>query len=371
MNWGLFDVKDEHSFERYKKLIISAQNGDFDYYDVFEKHHIFPNSLFPELKMDKENLVKVPLRLHFILHYLLYKFTKTKEMTFAFNQMRRISKNSRLYANARIEISRIISESNRGKLRTEKQKQYMRDITTGTCCYRSSDGEIRRFVIGMQPEGWIFNSFGRIPSENHRIKVGNANRGRKIFRNITTNEIAFQRDSPGAEWTVGHNDIHREKISENMKDMLWYYNEISGEQIRSKTQPAGLGWIRKRLSSGNFKGFSEINNKVKVLNLITKKIEIVDEKMPFHINHPGKSLSNIIFLKKDNELFCNKKVLDFPKINKYNSLAEYRIPKPHHNMTEKNIRICEENEGKSLSDLGYEIISLQDFQFSNSLILRE
>lgn len=43
----------------------------------YEKHHIKPKSLFPELAKDKNNLVKLTYREHYLAHHLLYRYYKS------------------------------------------------------------------------------------------------------------------------------------------------------------------------------------------------------------------------------------------------------------------------------------------------------
>lgn len=43
----------------------------------FEKHHILPKSLFPKFAKDKQNLVKLTYREHYLAHHLLYLHYKS------------------------------------------------------------------------------------------------------------------------------------------------------------------------------------------------------------------------------------------------------------------------------------------------------
>ncbi len=43
----------------------------------FEKHHILPKSLFPKFAKDKQNLVKLTYREHYLAHHLLYRYYKS------------------------------------------------------------------------------------------------------------------------------------------------------------------------------------------------------------------------------------------------------------------------------------------------------
>jgi hypothetical protein len=55
--------------------------------DLFEEHHILPKSLFPKCKNCLFNLVKLTLREHYLVHYILYKKDHTPEMIAALKMM--------------------------------------------------------------------------------------------------------------------------------------------------------------------------------------------------------------------------------------------------------------------------------------------
>ena len=77
----------------YHRIIASAQNRTITE-GYKERHHIIPRSLGGT--DSKSNLVEVTAREHFILHYLLTKFTEGpdfRKMVNAFNMMAAGSKN--------------------------------------------------------------------------------------------------------------------------------------------------------------------------------------------------------------------------------------------------------------------------------------
>ena len=54
----------------------------------YECHHIVPRSWKPELEFEKDNLLKVPVKAHYIIHHLMWKtFPKDDAMIAAFHQM--------------------------------------------------------------------------------------------------------------------------------------------------------------------------------------------------------------------------------------------------------------------------------------------
>lgn len=368
MNWDLFEVKDNHSFIRYKKLIDLSINGKFDDYDLFEKHHIFPLALFP----NQTEIVKVPLKLHFILHYLLFKFTKTKEMTFAFNQMRRISPNSRLYKKNRIFISQVISECNKGRPCSDERKRQISECMKGTYNYKSPDNVIQRFKIGEQPEDWVSFKLGQLNSQAQKDKLSSMMKDRKWYYSIFGDVCFSHKNLEDDFWIQGMSEKFKKQVSQRMKGLKFFYNEKTKEQVRSYESP-GDDWIQKRIYKGNFKGFQNINSEKRYLNLKTKQIEISAEKQHWHINHPGHKIESIIFIIKDKRVYCNSKSLDFPFKGCYNitNLLSFVIPKPHHNMTEQNKHFCLEHQGKTFKDIGFDFVLFNDFQYDSSFTFIE
>ena len=73
---------DDRYFRRYVKMVSWARTIDWGDEDV-EFHHILPKSLFPLYKDCPTNIVKVSKRVHYLLHYLLYKLSLQDSMLMA------------------------------------------------------------------------------------------------------------------------------------------------------------------------------------------------------------------------------------------------------------------------------------------------
>ena len=103
---------------RYNKLIEYARTQQSSNYK--ENHHIIPKSLGGLDTAD--NLIKLPSRLHFIAHWMLWKAYDTDELAYAFwamahqkkrGQEQRYTKiNSKTYALLKEQRSKLISKSN-------------------------------------------------------------------------------------------------------------------------------------------------------------------------------------------------------------------------------------------------------------------
>jgi hypothetical protein len=107
----------ENKYHKWYFVIISQ--GD-DYDDYVEKHHILPKSLGGLNK--KTNLIRVKARKHFILHWLLTKFTEGQEyykMLHAFSMMSTM-KRGRCLSSWQYERARI-ANSVAGRFVTKKR----------------------------------------------------------------------------------------------------------------------------------------------------------------------------------------------------------------------------------------------------------
>ena len=132
-------------FDRYFKLIEYYQNVELDEY---EKHHILPKFIFPEfanISQNSWNMIKLPIRAHFIAHYILAKAlddSMWKAVVFIYDT-RKFGKNtkSRLYQEAKRKANLALSIRQTGKNNIShrpdvklKQKQSLKKY------YETNDG---------------------------------------------------------------------------------------------------------------------------------------------------------------------------------------------------------------------------------------
>ncbi len=89
---------------RYNKFINSRKNRKL--IKLFEKHHIKPQSIFPELKNDINNIINLSFREHYIAHYMLAK-TYGGTLWFALHMMKSKYINIRLHKVCEIESLKI------------------------------------------------------------------------------------------------------------------------------------------------------------------------------------------------------------------------------------------------------------------------
>ena len=117
----------------YNNLIESRKYRLLDKNGYYEKHHILPRSM--RGTNDKENLVYLTAREHFISHWLLWRIYKNKEMAFAFYAITHMGKNqliksSRLYEECKMARRYFIIENNKKYHKGKKlSNDQINDIT--------------------------------------------------------------------------------------------------------------------------------------------------------------------------------------------------------------------------------------------------
>lgn len=102
--------------KHYELLIETRKNRQIISNFYYEKHHILPKSMGGD--DNKENLIYLTAREHFIAHWLLWRIYQNKEMAFAFFSMVYMNKNhkinsSRIYEECKLARRNFIIEMNK------------------------------------------------------------------------------------------------------------------------------------------------------------------------------------------------------------------------------------------------------------------
>jgi hypothetical protein len=228
----------------YIKLIRRAQIRDA-IPEVIEEHHVFPESIF-----GKNNYkVKLSPREHYVVHALLYKglikrygknSCMARKMLYGFWRMHNQSSlnadryiNSRLYESLRKNFAESITGKNHplyGQPRPEHVKQKLREANLGKTHSQKTKNLIRlkthgvnnpmygkhhsketKKLISIKNSGENHSRFGKFGKDNplfgknlsdeHKLKLSKAGKGRKRFNNGVVNTMAFK--PPGPEWKPG------------------------------------------------------------------------------------------------------------------------------------------------------------------------
>jgi hypothetical protein len=172
------------NYSKIYNLIVYDPRNHFLKKGKYETHHIVPKSFGGT--DDKDNLVKLTHRQHFICHWLLWKMSTGKnriKMLFAFNMMingqqgKKINANSRMFSQLKIEMKNHLRGNQHAKNYKHSKEAKHRISMALTKRDRTGIGEKISQVLT-----------GRKLSDEHKRKmignknaIGNrANRGKKL-----------------------------------------------------------------------------------------------------------------------------------------------------------------------------------------------
>jgi len=378
-------VRSRLHFDRYIQLIsyylVNHQTVKDSLPGTFEKHHILPRKIFPQYMCSKWNIVILPAKAHYLAHYLLFKACSDKSFVYAFNQMRRISKsngvsNCRLYASVKKEFAEIISQNNSSRAMSDENKSRMRLLYKGTNVYRNKKTkELRRFLVGQQPDDWEPFQKGRKRSSESKQKIKEKMNNRIWQYNPSTKEVKFAKSLVDG-FVEGYPDWY-ENGEYGLQDYIWVHNPISGINLRihnSKNIPEGFIEGRKFEN----KGFQKINNSdlMRVVNLESKTFMMINkiDFDPYLHLKTGTSIENIFLYQYNgtvylyyNDMISNcSELIEMKKRN--DSINQMVVPKPHPNMTEARRNFCKLHSGKTMNQIGLTVIKLKDFIYNRRMI---
>ena len=226
----------------YYKIIEKANNEDINgkrSIGYYEKHHIQPRSLGGN--NNKENLVKLTAREHFICHWLLVKMydkgtIERYKMLCALWRMRKHSyKNSCHYTNARvyealrIEFAKTISKTNSINQQGKNNSQFGKKWYTNR-----NTGESKKFK--------------EKPVEDFWIEGRNLFKGNELWSIITKHKISYNKKRITSEQYLKYKEqglISKDgKISEYyISHDEWVYRK--NLILNSGVDLTKFGWVKK------------------------------------------------------------------------------------------------------------------------------
>jgi len=160
-----------------------------------EKHHIIPRSMGGS--NDKENVVSLTAREHFVAHWLLWRIYRNSQMAYAFIMMTRRSKdNQRYFSSKGYEFARKATYQT-GFKHTEQTIEKIRSANKGKITSEATKEKLRNINLGKKHPP---------RSQEARKKLSEVNKG-KIVSEQTKRKLS-QREFP-PEW--------RQKMSESAK----------------------------------------------------------------------------------------------------------------------------------------------------------
>lgn len=292
----------QHYANRYVRMMCHYQSLRLK---KGERHHVLPRSLFPDYKYRRGNIVCLPYRVHFIAHMLLWLATRHEKMAMALNMMGNFRFKSRSYERYR---TRVVAQ------------------------------------------------------------IGQNARGRRWFNNPVTGETIFvyPEDVPSG-FVAGQGQTVSDATSRRTSGMLFWYSPSSGEVTRARERPDG-DWINSR--GPMFDGFSKINDGIKVFDLKSKKKYTMPHGSAleaWHFPcHGGKDDDKFVFVKGGSVYMTSTICLPNQyRIRYKQDLSDYVVPaiRKSSRSEPKTLEYCQLNSGKTVSQLGFEIYKLKDFEW--------
>jgi hypothetical protein len=209
--------------KHYNNLIETRRNRVLDLNQYYEKHHIIPKCMGGT--NDKENIIKLTAREHFIAHWLLYKEYKNKSLAAAFWRMCfNGNKNMRRY----IPSSRIYEEARLNYIKEYKGKPKHTEESKRNIGLKNQKPKPKEYGINLS----------KLMKEGLAEKIGKSNKGisrgknRKISWNVGRNKSLFiQYDIEGniiKEWD-GLEELKKEFSISSI------YNSFKNNKIYKKS----------------------------------------------------------------------------------------------------------------------------------------
>lgn len=317
-------IKDSPELKRYMEFVInSAMPKKCGLY--CERHHLFPVLLYPQFEKAKWNIFRLKAEDHLRAHYYLYRALpnnrnaifslnmmlnrgdRSKNFTFSKTQLDAMFETGNVeheYSEFRQKVSKIISDTNKGRKRSEEEKQRQSEQMRGLMTVRDKDGNTY-FVKHNDPRvlsgEFVHICVGRKHTEETKRKMSeNGIKGRICVHN-EQGEILYVPEEESYNYERGYT-VEQKKIRSNASsDFYFYTNEEMGKTIRvKKGDEVPVGYIRKREKRGGFVGFDDINKNVRAYDIKEHKFAMIPKQgvdFQRYIIQPPTKLDEVNYLK--------------------------------------------------------------------------
>jgi hypothetical protein len=207
----------------YNNLIERAKNRMIEGY--VEKHHIVPKSFGGT--NEKDNLVKLSAREHFIAHLLLVKIYGGKMVVAAYMMSSKKKYNSKKYENLKLKYSILCKLQRTGTKRTEKTKKLISESKKN-----------------------FYKNLSDIKKKEMRKVLSDAKRPKMNDTQKRNHSIRIQNDWNNRDLKTRENIKNKIKNTKNKKEMVYYHhpilNKIKYIEIEKIQEFESLGYISGR-----------------------------------------------------------------------------------------------------------------------------
>lgn len=239
-----------------QKRRVTPANLEYQY---TQTHHIVPRSIDPSKAKDKNNLVILSFRQHYVAHALLVKITKTEKdkskyykMIHAFRAMHKLYNrrqikcdyiSSTLLAKWKEQRIKFIKQS--GCYKGEKSNNYNKIMI-----YNPITKEMKQINKDQQiPEGW---QKGKSQNCVRRGQQSFNYGTRWIYNPVTLQQKLIKKEEQLPQgWQYGVSPLKRQKMKQKYsaptKGKMWIYNIITFQnKLIFKDQKIEQGWQKGR-----------------------------------------------------------------------------------------------------------------------------
>lgn len=219
----------------YHQIVVRAKNRILECYT--EKHHIIPRCMGGS--DDKENLVSLTAREHFVCHRLLVQIypnnSKLKFALWAMCNMKskrqsRYLPSSRVYESIKIEVIKLISEKKKGVKLSEEHKRKTSETLKG----KKRPQEVVDKMVKTRKEngGWNHSE-----ETKNKIRSNNGMKRQEVRDKLKGREISDETRKKLSDVSV-----HKRAC---IIDGVWY------ESIREASNQLGIKWdmVSNRIKS--------------------------------------------------------------------------------------------------------------------------
>ena len=222
----------------YNQIVIRAKNRILECYT--EKHHIIPRCMGGS--DDKENLVELTAREHFICHRLLVNmYPNNNKLKFALwamcnmksKRQNRYVPSSRIYEFIKLEVIKIISENKKGVKLTEEHKRKTSETLKG----RKRPQEVVDKIVKTRKEngGWCHSE-----KTKNKISSNNGMKRQEVRDKLKGREISVETRKKLSDVSVHKraciiDGVWYESIKQasNQLDIKW---DMVSDRIKSKSE---------------------------------------------------------------------------------------------------------------------------------------